>query len=73
MSEQENIAGKMRLDPDDLEVDSLSMEDLEAVAGGQDAIAVVGDSNGCPQSYTCPGSYTCPASYTCPQSYTCPN
>ena len=49
----------LRLDPNDLEVDALNMNELEGVAGGD--------------SYTCPPSYTCPESYTCPKTYTCPD
>jgi hypothetical protein len=51
---------KISLNPEDLEVDSLPMEDLEQVAGG------AGDSYTCPESYTCPQSYKCPISFTCP-------
>lgn len=45
---------KQSLNPEELEVESLPMEDLEEVSGGTGG------------SYTCPPSYTCPATYTCP-------
>jgi hypothetical protein len=67
--QNEGSPKKLALDPNDLDLESLSISELDQVAGGQ---AAAGDSYTCPQSYTCPGSYTCPESYTCPPSYTCP-
>jgi hypothetical protein len=48
---------KLHLDPDDLTVEGLPMEDLAEVSGGG--------------SYTCPATYTCPSG-TCPETFTCP-
>lgn len=65
MSEKDNEKkGQDKLaEVENLEVEPLSEEDLESVAGG--AVAVEDPSDGCPTTFECP-SDGCPTTHTCP-------